>query len=99
MNILDQIIEQKKLDIAEQKRQVSVQSLENSPLFEREPLSLKEYLLDDARTGIIAEFKRKSPSKGIINDRSKVTDVTRGYAVNGASGISVLTDMIFFWWQ
>ncbi len=63
----------------------------------RPTFSLKEFLLDEARTGIIAEFKRKSPSKGIINDKADVVDVTKGYADNGASCLSVLTDGHFWW--
>jgi indole-3-glycerol phosphate synthase len=53
-------------------------------------------LLDKTKTGIIAEFKRRSPSKGIINDKASVEEVSQGYAANGASGISVLTDEEFF---
>lgn len=96
MNILDQIIEHKKLEVAGQKKVASIPLLEKSALFERNTLSLKQFLLDETRTGIIAEFKRRSPSKGIINDRSNVGDVTRGYSLYGASGLSVLTDNSFF---
>src|SRR5205085_4546536 len=53
-------------------------------------------LMNNNKTGIIAEFKRKSPSKGIINDKSLVEEVTKGYADHGASGLSVLTDRAFF---
>ena len=59
-------------------------------------LSMKSFLLDNARTGIIAEFKRKSPSKGTINATADVVHVTKAYADNGASGLSVLTDQEFF---
>lgn len=52
--------------------------------------------MDEQTTGIIAEFKRKSPSKGIINNRASVEEVTMAYAKFGASGISVLTDAEFF---
>ncbi len=57
---------------------------------------LKDFLLDAQRTGIIAEFKRQSPSKGIINDKVSVEDVTTGYNSAGASALSVLTDNEFF---
>ena len=52
--------------------------------------------MDDTKTGIIAEYKRKSPSKGTINALATVEAVTAAYAAHGASGISVLTDELFF---
>jgi indole-3-glycerol phosphate synthase len=96
MNILDRIIEYKRSEVDKRKAKVSVADLEKRNLFSREVLSLKNFLLDKSRTGIIAEFKRKSPSKGIINNRADVTEVTKGYANNGASCLSVLTDENFF---
>jgi indole-3-glycerol phosphate synthase len=96
MTILDKIVLQKKEVVAQAKVQVSVAQLEASELFARTPYSFREFLLDPARTGIIAEFKRRSPSKGIINDRVSVEDVTTAYAAAGASAISVLTDTEFF---
>lgn len=96
MNILETIIEQKKIEVAASKALVSVQELERKPLFQQKPVSLKSFLLDNTKTGIIAEYKRKSPSKGIINANATVQDVTNAYAKYGASGISVLTDEQFF---
>lgn len=96
MNILDTIIEHKKKEVAERKAAVSVSELEKKPAFARPVLSLKQFLLDDTKTGIIAEFKRKSPSKGIINGMADVVAVTSAYAAGGASGLSVLTDEQFF---
>lgn len=96
MNILDTIVAQKKKEVAARKQQVSIIELEKGRFFANETLSLKSFLLDPAKTGIIAEFKRKSPSKGIINDRVTVEEVTKAYAEHGASGISVLTDQAFF---
>jgi indole-3-glycerol phosphate synthase len=96
MNILDTIVAQKKNEVAERKQQVSVAELEKGRFFANETLSLKSFLLDPAKTGIIAEFKRKSPSKGVINDRVTVEEVTKAYAQHGASVISVLTDQEFF---
>lgn len=96
MNILDTIVAQKKKEVAERKQQVTVAELEKGRFFANETLSLKAFLLDPAKTGIIAEFKRKSPSKGIINNQVTVEEVTRAYAQHGASGISVLTDQEFF---
>ena len=96
MNILDTIIEHKRKEVAARKGQVPFAKLEHSKFFSSSPFSLKQFLLDENRTGIIAEFKRKSPSKGIINDKADVVDVTTAYANNGASGLSVLTDEFFF---
>jgi indole-3-glycerol phosphate synthase len=96
MNILDTIVAQKKSEISNRKSAIKIAGLEKSPFFQRETLSLKKFLLDETRTGIIAEFKRRSPSKGIINDNANVVEVTKAYTSNGASALSVLTDEIFF---
>ena len=92
MNILDKIIEYKKVDVEARKKLVSVKTLESSDLFSKPNISLRKYLLDDSKSGIIAEHKRKSPSKGIINDRLTVEEVVLGYEQAGASAVSVLTD-------
>ena len=96
MNILDKIIAHKKTEVAAHKQRTSVAELEKGRFFANETLSLKRFLLDNTKTGIIAEFKRKSPSKGIINSTATVEEVTTAYAKYGASGISVLTDEEFF---
>src|SRR5687768_999442 len=96
MNILDTIIAQKKIEVAQRKALVPINDLEKLAFFKSETYSLKKSLLDKDKTGIIAEFKRKSPSKGVINDVSTIEEVTSYYADNGASGISVLTDTEFF---
>jgi indole-3-glycerol phosphate synthase len=96
MNILDQIVLNKKAEVIEAKNATSINELESSALFGRQTYSFKDFLLDPARTGIIAEFKRRSPSKGIINDKVSVEAVTTGYAAAGASALSVLTDKDFF---
>ena len=96
MNILDTIIAKKKIEVAVRKRNTDIRALENGPFFKNKTLSLREYLLRKDKTGIIAEFKRKSPSKGIINNSSTVAEVTAAYAKFGASAISVLTDEEFF---
>lgn len=94
--ILDQILAVKKREVAAQKMERSMADWEKEPLFGREIFSLKKSLQDETKTGIIAEFKRASPSKGILNDTVLVSEVTKGYADNGASGLSVLTDAPFF---
>src|SRR5664279_2217584 len=96
MNILEIIIARKKIEVAERKHNKSISELEKGPFFSNKTLSFRDYLLREDKTGIIAEFKRKSPSKGIINNTSTVTEVTTAYAKYGASGISVLTDEEFF---
>lgn len=96
MNILEEIIEYKKEEVRRKKSEVSMAELEKRELFSRTVLPLKDFLLDKSRTGIIAEFKRRSPSKGIINPDVDVIEVTRGYAENGASCLSILTDEHFF---
>lgn len=93
-NILDTIIKFKKQEVA--RATVSLQALENSEFYSRKTLSLRQFLLDETRTGIIAEFKRKSPSKGIFNANARPEEITKAYANEGASGLSVLTDEQFF---
>ena len=94
MNILDKIIQHKKQEVDEAKKTTSVEQLQDSEFFERQTFSLKESL--KSRSGIIAEFKRKSPSKGIINDKATPLEVVSSYEKFGASGISMLTDSQFF---
>jgi indole-3-glycerol phosphate synthase len=67
MTILDQIIENKKIEIARAKEKVTIEELTNSVYFNKKTISLKSSLLADNSSGIISEFKRKSPSKGEIN--------------------------------
>ena len=96
MNILEQIVAQKRKEVEQRKKEVSVAELEKQRFFTRGTYSLKQFIADPNKTGIIAEYKRRSPSKGVINDRDSVESVTRMYAAYGASGISVLTDQMFF---
>jgi indole-3-glycerol phosphate synthase len=96
MNILERIIETKKTEIAVRRAQMPAHVLEKTELFTRETYSFRQFLEDKARTGIIAEFKRKSPSKGIINAIADVKEVTKAYTDNGASCLSVLTDEQYF---
>ena len=96
MNILDMIIEFKKTEVRNRRSEVSVAELQKSEFFPRKILSMKQALMDENKMGIIAEFKRRSPSKGVINNDADVVKVTLAYAKNGASGLSVLTDNNFF---
>lgn len=92
MDILQKIIEYKHKEVEERKSLYPVRLLEQSIYFETVPVSLKHYILRDDLSGIIAEFKRKSPSKGIINAHAPVERTTIGYMQAGASALSVLTD-------
>src|SRR5579885_317060 len=89
MNILDKIIESKKKSVKEQKDLFSIQELMSSQYFKKETNSLAKRLNSGETTGIIAEFKRRSPSKGIINNKANIVDVVSSFEKYGAAGISV----------
>ncbi len=95
MNILDKIIIDKIREVELKKSIVPVKQLEKSKLFKRSGQSLAENL-KQSKTGIIAEHKRRSPSKSVINQSLNVEEVVSGYEKAGASGISVLTDGKYF---
>jgi indole-3-glycerol phosphate synthase len=96
MNILDKIIIHKREEVAVRRLMVNEKELVESVYFNRPCISLKNNLLKGGGTGIIAEFKRKSPSKGFINQYASAADITQAYTQYGASGLSVLTDNEFF---
>ncbi|MDT0648773.1 indole-3-glycerol phosphate synthase TrpC [Autumnicola edwardsiae] len=95
MNILDKIIADKRKEVELKKAVVPVSQLENSALFKKETISLAE-ALRSSKSGIIAEHKRRSPSKSVINQDLNVQDVATGYENAGVSGMSVLTDGKYF---
>ncbi|MBC7605524.1 MAG: indole-3-glycerol phosphate synthase TrpC [Burkholderiales bacterium] len=95
MNILDKIIFDKRREVALKKSLVSTAQLESSFLFGNRTISLSK-LLRNSPTGIIAEHKRRSPSKPTINNSFSVEEVVTGYESAGVSGISVLTDAKYF---
>lgn len=96
MNILDQIIEHKRKEVEERKSLFPVKLLERSIYFPVQPVSMKKYISRPDKSGIIAEIKRKSPSKGMINPYVSVERTSIGYMQAGASALSVLTDHHFF---
>ncbi len=96
MSILEKIIDHKKTEVAERKSLYPAKLLEQSIYFQTPVVSLKKYLKRPDKTGIIAEFKRRSPSKGDINPYASVERVSIGYMQSGASALSVLTDTHFF---
>ncbi len=96
MNILDTIIAHKRREVASRKEQSPVKVLEQGEFFASQPVSLTHYITHEDKSGIIAEIKRKSPSKGLINGNASVEKISRGYAIAGASALSILTDAEFF---
>ncbi len=94
MTILDKIKGYKIIEVARNSKKVSIDTLKKSDYYNRECYSLYEFIRKN--NGIIAEFKRKSPSKGIINDTAKVEQVVLGYQKSNVSAVSILTDSHFF---
>ena len=95
MSILDFIIADKQIEVAQKKKIFPIPYLEASPLFDRQSNSLVECLIKSA-SGIIAEHKRRSPSKQNINSSLSVAEVASSYEKAGACGMSVLTDGKYF---
>ena len=95
MTILDKIIADKRKEVALKKSVIPVSQLETSVFFDRQVASLSTNLRNGTR-GIIAEHKRRSPSKSIINNDFSVEEVVKGYDGAGVAGISVLTDTKYF---
>lgn len=95
-NILQEIVDFKKQEVAKIRTEVSIEQLVKSPVFKRTPLSLATALTENGSTGIIAEYKRQSPSKGIINDKSTIEEVTQGYLDANVAAQSILTDTRYF---
>ena len=96
MNILDKIVAHKKREVETRRELYPTRLLEQSIYYQTQAVSLVKYLLREDKTGIIAEFKRRSPSKGDINPYATVESVSIGYMQAGASALSVLTDEPFF---
>lgn len=93
MNILDEIIAHKKQEVARQKQIVKTDELTQYELFNRNCISLKESI--QKGNGIVAEFKRMSPSAGSFEGK-ELTEVIGAYEGAQVSGCSVLTDQKFF---
>ena len=96
MNILEKIVSAKRKEILKSKNAVPVSSLEKSKHFPAQTLSLERSLQNNKGFGVIAEFKRQSPSRGIINSAARPGKVCGAYLDSGASAVSVLTDREFF---
>ncbi|NQX82006.1 MAG: indole-3-glycerol phosphate synthase TrpC [Flavobacteriaceae bacterium] len=96
MNILDKIVANKIEEVKTHRLEIPVAKLVKSPNFKRASISLKKSLLEVGSNGIIAEFKRQSPSKGTINARADIEKVTLGYVEAGVAAQSILTDYNYF---
>ncbi|MBR9919362.1 MAG: indole-3-glycerol phosphate synthase TrpC [Bacteroidetes bacterium] len=96
MTFLEKIIQTKKAEVSERLQERPVSLLEQSVDFGLPGISLTAHLCEKQGSGIIAEFKRRSPSRGAINESVTVKEVTRGYVKAGAIGLSVLTDTPYF---
>ncbi len=96
MNILDKIVAKKQEEVSLRKSLTPIKKLEQSVHFEAPTVSLESYLRRVDKSGIIAEFKRRSPSKPTINLYADVENVSIGYMQSGASALSILTDESFF---
>lgn len=96
MTILDRINDHKRLEIDRRKANTPVERLIDSYGYRAERRSLVTSLTESPHYGIIAEFKRKSPSQDDINLAADPEAVTTGYQTAGAAAISCLTDVHFF---
>jgi len=96
MTILNEIIAYKRKEVTERAETHPIKLLEQSLYFQSECVSLEQYIKREDKSGIIAEFKRKSPSKGMINEFADIEKISIGYMQAGASALSVLTDSHFF---
>ncbi len=95
-NILDRIVLDIKEKIVTAKKKRPEELLRDSSLFGRDTISFADAIRTPGASGVIAEFKRRSPSKGIINGDADVRTVTAGYQASGATAVSVLTNETFF---
>ena len=94
--MLTEIVNTTRLKIVDRKKSNPLSNLVTSEQFNAPCYSLSQFITDENLSGIIAEFKRKSPSKGIINANVDVIETTFGYVASGASALSVLTEQDYF---
>ncbi|MCK7591466.1 indole-3-glycerol phosphate synthase TrpC [Subsaxibacter sp. CAU 1640] len=95
MTILDKIVVDKRKEVGFKKSVIPFSQLEQSVLFQKNTNSLVSNL-HQSNSGIIAEHKRRSPSKAVINQDLNVFEVAKGYENAGVCGMSVLTDGKYF---
>ncbi len=94
--ILQEISRHKRLEVQKRKESVTYSELEQRGLFASPVRSLTASLLKAGSSGIIAEFKRRSPSKGMLHEDADAAAITTAYTQNGAAGLSVLTETAYF---
>jgi len=96
MNILQKIRKHKEQEVAERKSLYPIKLLQKSLYYDSPVVSLSQYICREDKSGVIAEFKKKSPSEGFINQYADVEEISIGYMQSGASALSILTDEHFF---
>lgn len=94
--ILEEIVLNRKREVAGARELYPVKLLEGSTYFQSPTVSLVQYLHRGDLKGIIAEIKRKSPSKGVLAEHISVEQLSLGYMQAGASALSILTDKHYF---
>jgi indole-3-glycerol phosphate synthase len=95
MNILEEILEHKRQEIALAKKAISVEQLKDMPGFTRKCFSLQR-ALGGKDIAVIAEIKKASPSKKTIREDFNPVEIAHEYVGGGASALSVLTDKKYF---
>lgn len=98
-DILSEIIAHKRIEIALQKQAVSMTQLQEQAeaiIREGAPRHSMKQALAASSTGIISEFKRRSPSKGWIKEAARAEEIPAAYEAAGAAALSILTDEKFF---
>jgi indole-3-glycerol phosphate synthase len=97
MDILETIVAAKRLEVARQKQAIPLEMMLSLGVrYLNGNIHSMRQALEKSQTGIIAEFKRRSPSKGWLRPRAKVEDILPAYEQGGASACSILTDSDFF---
>ena len=95
MNILDQIVASKRVEVLSSKRERPLSRLSSQEFYRRTTNKVRP-LVSDSKAGIIVEFKRRSPSRGLIHPDAEVVQVALAYERAGAAAMSILTDRDFF---
>lgn len=96
MDILQKIKKHKEDEVSQRRSMYPLQLLEESIYYDSSVVSLSQYIRRKDKSGVIAEFKKKSPSEGYINQYADVEEISIGYMQAGASALSILTDENFF---